>query len=121
MLTNGGHLFLNQLGDLRPFPMKFHFNELSMEKILSFAEVANIAGVHINLDTPKGKLINVHIEDGKIFHLKALAQGLFYAKFNEPAMINNPINVSLNAYSYLTTVKQNSDFTDSKIEGAQKV
>ena len=37
-------------------------------------------------------------------------------------MITNPTNVSLNAYSYLSTVKQHSDFfTDSEIEGAQKV
>ena len=37
-------------------------------------------------------------------------------------MINDPTSFSLNAYSYLSMVKENSYFlTDSEIEGAQKV
>ena len=32
-----------------------------MANIRYFAEVANIAGVHIKMDTSKGKVINVHI------------------------------------------------------------
>ena len=63
MLTNGGHLSFNQMGDLLQLPMKVHINESSMANILPFAEVANIAGVHIKMDMSKGKLINVHIED----------------------------------------------------------
>ena len=44
------------MGDLLLFPMKFHINESFMANSLSFAEVANIAGVHINMDTSKKKL-----------------------------------------------------------------
>ena len=77
MLTNGGHLSFNQMGDLRMFLTKFHINESPMEKILSFAEVANISVVHINMDMSKGKVINVHIQDRKIIHFKACVEGLF--------------------------------------------
>ena len=62
------------MGDLLLFPMKVHTNESSMVNILSFADVANIAGVHINMDTSKGKAINMHIEDEKIIHFKACAE-----------------------------------------------
>ena len=110
MLTNGGHQYFNQMGDLLLFPMKFHINKSSMTSILSFAEVANIAVVHIKLYMSKEKVINVHIEDVKIIHFKACAEGLFYTNLNEPTMITNPTNVSLNAYSYLYRVKQTSIF-----------
>ena len=36
-------------------------------------------------------------------------------------MITNPANVSINAYSQLSTVKKTMFFTDSEVEGAQKV
>ena len=54
MLTNGGHLYFNQMGDLLQFPMKVHINESSMANILPFAEVSNIEGVHINMEMSKG-------------------------------------------------------------------
>ena len=37
----------------------------------------------------------------KIIHFKVCAQGLFYTNLNDPTMITNPTNVSLNAYYYL--------------------
>ena len=80
-----------------------------MANIHYFAEVANIAGVHIKMDTSKGKVINVHIEDGKIIHFKAFAEGIVYTNLNEPTMITNPTNVRLNAYYYISMVNQNSD------------
>ena len=108
MLTNGGHPYFNQMADLILLPIKFHINESSMEKILSFAEVPNIPVLHINMDMSKEKLIDLHIEDGKIIHFKACAEGVVYTILNEPTMITNPTNVYLNAYSYLSMVKQNS-------------
>ena len=98
-MMNGGNLSFNQMGDLLIFLRKFHINESSMVKLLSFVEVANIAGVHITMDTFKGKFINVHIKDRKTIHFKAFAEGLLYTKINYPTMITNPTNVSLNAYS----------------------
>ena len=53
MLTNGGHLSFNQMGELLFLPMTVHINESYMENILSFAEVANIAGFHIKMYTSK--------------------------------------------------------------------
>ena len=67
MLTNGGHLYFNHMGDLILLAITFHINEYSMANILSFVEVSNNAGVYINVDTPKEKSINVHIKDGKLF------------------------------------------------------
>ena len=55
------------MGDLLLFPMKFQINESFMVDILYFVEFANIAGVHINIDTSKEKVINVHIKDEKKF------------------------------------------------------
>ena len=75
-----------------------------MSSILSFAESANIVGVHIKMDTSKEKVINVHIEDRKIVHFKACSEVLLYTNLNDPIMITNPMNVSLNFYSYLSTV-----------------
>ena len=90
--------------------MEFHINESSMANILSFLEFAKIVGVHINMDTYKEKLINVHIKDGKILYFKSCAERLFYTNIKDPTIITSPNNVYLNAYSYLYTVKQNSDF-----------
>ena len=94
------------MGGVLLLPIKVQINELSMEKNLSFAEVTNIAGVRIKMYTSKGKLINVHIKDVKIIHFKACAEGIFYTNLNDSTMIINPTNVSLNAYSYLSTVKK---------------
>ena len=113
MLTNGRHISFNQMGGLLLLPMKFHINESSMAKILSISEVSNILGVHIKMDMSKGKLINVHIKDVKIIHFKACGDGLFFTNLIDPTRITNPTNVSLNAYSYLSTVNQNSEFTNS--------
>ena len=88
MLTNGRHLSFNQMGDLLLFPMKVHINESPVANIFVFAEVANIAGVHIKMDTSKEKLINVHMEDRKIIHFKAYVEGLFCTNLNDPTTID---------------------------------
>ena len=77
MLTNGGHISFNNMRHLILLPMKVHINESSMEKILYFSDVANIAGVHIKTNKSKGKVINVHIKDRKIIHFKACSESLF--------------------------------------------
>ena len=99
-----------QQGDLLLLPMKVYINESSMADILSFAEVTNIAGVHIKINMSKGKVINMHIENRKIINFKAFAGDFFYTNLNDPTMITTPDNFSLNAYSYLYTVKQDSVF-----------
>ena len=106
MLTNIGHLYFNQMGDLLLFPMKVHINESSMAKILYFSEFTNIAGVHIKMETSKEKVINVHTKDRKIIHFKAFTEGLFYTNLNDATMITNPTNVPPNAYYYLSKVKK---------------
>ena len=110
MLTNGSHIYFNQMGGLLLLPMKFHINESSMVNIISFVEVTNIAGVHINLDTSKGEKINVHIKYKNIIHFKACAEGRFYTNFIVSSMISNPTNVSLNVYYYISMAKQDSGF-----------
>ena len=85
MLTNGGHLYFNQMGDFLILPTKVYINESSMDNNLSFLEVANIAGEYIKMDTSKEKLINVQIEDRKIFYQKEFSEGLF-----TPILINSP-------------------------------
>ena len=90
-----------------------------MAKIFFFSQVAIIVGVHIKMDTSKGKVINVPIKDKTIICFKASSECIFYTNLNDPTMITDTNNVFLNAYSYLSTVKQNLQFfTDSNIEGA---
>ena len=77
-----------------------------MADILYFVDIANIAVLHIKMDKSTEKLINVHIKEGKIIHFKACEEGLFYTNLNNPTIITNLASVSLNAYSYLSTVKK---------------
>ena len=49
------------MGKVLLFPMTVHINESPMANILSLAEVANIAGVHIKMDTSKENAINLHM------------------------------------------------------------
>ena len=69
-----------------------------MANIIYFTEVANIAGLNINIDTSNEKFINVHIKGGKIIHFKAYTEGIFCKNLDEPSIITNPTNVSVNAY-----------------------
>ena len=58
----------------------------------------------------KGKGHQYSHQRPKIIHFKAFAEGLFYKNLYDPNMISNTTNISVNAYSYLYTVKQNYDF-----------
>ena len=74
-------------------------NKSYMANILSFAEVVNIYGVHIKMDTSKEKVINVHIKYVKNIYFKACAEDIFYKNIDNPSMITNTTNVSVNTYS----------------------
>ena len=50
-----------------------------------------------------------------------ISKGLFYTNIDEPSMITNNSIVSVNSFSYLSTVNETLIFTDSKVEGAQRV
>ena len=91
--------------------MTFHMNESSVANILSFVEVAYIAGVHINMDTSKEKVINIHMQYKHIIHFIACAEGLFYTNLDDPSMVTNTINTSVKPYYFLSIVKQNSGFS----------
>ena len=113
-MTNRGRLSFNQTEEIILLPTTVNINKYYTANILYFSEVTNIKRVHIKMDTSKEKLINVYIKDGKIVHLKACVGGLFYTNLDDPSMITNPNNFSINAYSYLSNLKQNSIFfTDS--------
>ena len=80
------------MGELLLLLMAVHTNELYMANNLYFAKTANIEGVHIKIDTSKEKVINFHIKDGKIIHIKACAEGIFYTDLDDPSMVINPTN-----------------------------
>ena len=71
MIANGGHLYFDQMVELFFFRMTFHINESYMGKKLSFLEVANIAGFHINMDTMKEKFTNIHMQDRSILRFRS--------------------------------------------------
>ena len=102
-------------------PTTVHRNGYSIVNILSFVEVANIAGVHINMDTSKEIVIKVHMQDRCILHFRVCKEGLFYTNLDDYGMVTNPTNTYVNPYFFLSTVKQNSEFfTDSEVEEARK-
>ena len=121
MLTNGVCLSFNKTGELLFLPIEIHINESSTENIPSFAEVSNISGVHINIDTSKHKVINVHMQDRHIIHLRAFAEGMFCTNLDDTGMVTNTTNTSVNPYYFLSTAKNSNIFTDSEVEGAIKV
>ena len=87
MLKNRGHLPYNYIGELLLLPTKFHKNESYMEKTQYFSEASNIARLHINIDTSKEKVINVHIKDRTFIHFKACAEVFFQKNIDDPSMI----------------------------------
>ena len=62
------------------------------------------------MDTLKEKYNTVHMQDGRIIHFRACVEGMFYTKLDDPIMFTNPVNTSVNTYSFLSTVNKNSDF-----------
>ena len=77
ILTKGGHISLNQMGEILILPTTVRINESSMANILYFAEFSNISGVSIKMNTSKAKVVNVQIQDSQIIHFKACEKGLF--------------------------------------------
>ena len=53
MMKNRGHLYFIHMGKLLLLPITVQINESSTANTLSFAEVDNIVGVRINMDTSK--------------------------------------------------------------------
>ena len=106
MLTNEGHLSYDQMVEIILLPMTVHINEYYMANMLSFIEVANIAGVHINIDTSKEKSINVHIQARRIIHSKARAEVILYTNLDYPSMFTKHINTSVKPYYLISTVKK---------------
>ena len=104
MLKNEGRLSINQMGEMLFLLMTVHINESSMANILYFEEVANIAGVHIKMGISRGKIINVHIKEGKFIHFKVCVEGLFCTNLDDPSMSTNPNSVSVKYYSYIYTI-----------------
>ena len=72
MLNNSGHQSFDQMGELLFLTMSVHINKSSMVDILSFSEVANIVGVHIKMDTSKGKSSKSTCKTGAFFILEHL-------------------------------------------------
>ena len=100
MLTNGYHLSFDKIGEIIFLPMTVHINESLVANILSFAEVSNIEGVHIKMDTSKEKIINVHMQYRRIIHFRAFEEGIFYTNLDDLSMVTNHINTSINPYSF---------------------
>ena len=56
-----------------------------------FKEVANILGVHINMNTSKEQVISIHMQDRRIICFRKCEQGLFYTNHDDPSMITKHI------------------------------
>ena len=86
-----------------------------MVNILSFEEVTDIVVFHINMDASKEKVIKFHMQDRRIIHFRACAEGMFYTNLDDPSMVTYPINTSVNPNFILYTMKKTLIFTDSGV------
>ena len=91
--------------------MTFHINKSSVANILSFSEVANIAGVHMKMDISKEKVINIHIQDSRVIHLRTRAEDMFYKIIDDTIMVNNPINTSVIPTLFYPTQNKSLNFS----------
>eukprot|EP00957_Ditylum_brightwellii_P020943 1578826-Ditylum_brightwellii.AAC.2 len=63
--TNGGPVLFDEMTDLKLLDMKVHFNENTMDTVLSLSNVASLDGVHLTMNTPEERAILVHLSDDK--------------------------------------------------------
>ena len=110
MLKKGGHLYFNQMGKILLLSMTVHIDESSMEKILYSTEVASISGNAIQYGHFRGKSHQCSHQRRFPPPFKACAEGIFCTNLDDISMITYPTNFSLNTYTYLSTVKQKSNF-----------
>ena len=79
ILKNELHPFFNQMGELLILPNTVRINESSLANVLSFAEVANFAGVHNKIDTSKEKSHQCSHQRRKLFISKHMWR-VFYTQ-----------------------------------------
>jgi hypothetical protein len=114
MFTNGGSTFYDKIAPLNLLLFDVHFNDQSMDTILSVKDVANLDSVHITMDTSKEKAMLVH-HQSKVLKFRECDDGLYYYDTAE----HNHNNVELTNYSFLETVADNSNFfSTDEIKGA---
>ena len=112
--TNGGIKKFKEVGTLKLFPITVHYSDSSLANILSLNDIAALKGVHITMDTRIQRDICVHFED-QIMTFRPCKNGLYFFDMNK---LKNKDTIS--TYSFLATVKQNSEFfSPQEIQGAK--
>ena len=110
------------MGKLLFFTMTVHINESSMENISSFIEVSIIVGVHINMDTSKEKVINVHMQERHILHFITCTDGLIYKTLIAPVWsLIVSITLLTPTIFYFHCETNSNIFTDYEVKGVRKV
>ena len=116
--TNGGTKVYNQIGDLNLLPLRVHVNETSLANILSLKDVANVSGAKVTMDTSQSRSIQVLLKNNTSITFLEAHNGLYYMDTSDPM---KHINVPINGYSFLSTVKSNkTSFTTQQIKGADR-
>jgi len=98
VLTNGGQVNYNEIGDSKLFPLKVHFNKDSIANIFSLAHVNNIDGCRIVMDTSVDNAIFVHLQD-KVTKFDQCDGGLYYCHVQDFNVDSNYIKTTVTPYS----------------------
>ena len=124
VITNGGVQSFDEEATLNLLPLQVHFNEDSIENILSLSDIANLPGATLIMDTPVDKAINLYYND-VVYRFSECKDGLYYC--NPFHIDDNKNNNSIipcsehhhSTISFAQTVAENKTlYTKCDLQGA---
>ena len=90
IMTNGGSLVYDKIGDCNLFPIKMYYNPQSIANVLSLGSIGAISGAKITMDSTIEKAINVFLPNGKSFKFQECSDHLYYLNTNN--LNNSQVN-----------------------------
>ena len=82
IVTNGGKLSYNQIGDLKLLPIQVYYNEKLIANVITLKQVGVIPGVKVTMDTRNEKVIKVFYKNEELKFIKG-EEGLYHMNVKE--------------------------------------
>ena len=123
IVSNGGSMTYNSTATFDLFDMPVYYNEDSIANVLSFGQVAGLAGVRVLFDTDVRRSIVVII-GGHTYDFKECSNGLYYIDMDN--LNNHKSKINVNDYMYpniclLNTIDYNKSlFSKQQIKRAEQ-
>ena len=127
VVTNGGELSYDQIGDLKLLPIQAYYNENSIANIVSLKQVGDIPGVKITMNSADEKSIRVHYKNKELKFSEG-EEGLYHLNVEEyfknkckPINYNKKVNDYGSHFNFLNSVNENKlGYTKSQINLAER-